>query len=174
VSIETVVKVGGSLLGEPDAFAWALRELSAAPLDGRVLVVPGGGPFADTVRAVDARMGLSDSAAHWAAIQGMNQYALVLADHLPCAMVVDTLVNRPSNRLSVLAPYAWLKCHDALPHSWDVTSDSIAASIAQTAGARRLILMKLSPTLAPYFETVVPPGSTLETEIVLPGTAIEW
>jgi aspartokinase-like uncharacterized kinase len=42
----------------------------------------------------------------------------------------------------VLAPYAWLRDADPLPHSWDVTSDSIAAWVAGQVGASRLVLLK--------------------------------
>ena len=47
------------------------------------------------------------------------------------------LVNVP-----VLAPYRWLREADPLPHSWTVTSDSIAAWVAGQVGARRLVLVK--------------------------------
>jgi 5-(aminomethyl)-3-furanmethanol phosphate kinase len=172
----TIVKVGGALLNAPDAFVWALDQLSRAPRDGTVLVVPGGGPFADAIRAVDRRIGLTDTAAHWAAILGMNQYALVLADLLPGATVVET-VYPPNDCLPVLAPYTWLRCHDTLPHSWDVTSDSIAAHIANSVGAKRLILMKLATVTDPYFHQAAEatePGARLAHEFVLPVTEIQW
>jgi aspartokinase-like uncharacterized kinase len=41
-----------------------------------------------------------------------------------------------------LAPYRWLRDADPLPHSWAVTSDSIAAWIAKELNARRLVLVK--------------------------------
>ena len=47
-----------------------------------------------------------------------------------------------SRRIPVLAPYAWLRRADPLPHSWEVTSDSIAAWIARAIGASRLVLVK--------------------------------
>ena len=56
----------------------------------------------------------------------------------------------------VLAPYAWLRRADSLPHSWQVTSDSIAAWIARALGARRLVLVK-PPGFAPG------PGSVVAT-----------
>ena len=42
----------------------------------------------------------------------------------------------------MLAPSAWLLRADPLPHSWDITSDSIAAWIARVLGTRRLMLVK--------------------------------
>jgi aspartokinase-like uncharacterized kinase len=169
------VKVGGALLNAPDTFAWAVRELAGAPRDGSVLVVPGGGPFADAVRDVERCVGLSDSAAHWAAVLAMNQCAHVLAAHLPGADLTENPLRRPpAHHIPVLAPYTWLRSTDPLPHSWDVTSDSIAAHVARVTGARRLILMKLASSVDPYFKHVAPAGSGLETEIVLAGQPITW
>jgi aspartokinase-like uncharacterized kinase len=121
--IDTVVKLGGAVLAEGSVMA-----LAGIPHDGRTLIVPGGGPFADGVRAADARFGLSDDDAHWAAILAMDQYATALAALAP--------------GLPIVAPYHWLRAVDPLPHSWDVTSDSIAAWVAVAVGARRLLLVK--------------------------------
>jgi aspartokinase-like uncharacterized kinase len=137
--ISTVVKLGGAVLAEAPIMA-----LSGIACDGRTLVVPGGGPFADTVRAADAQFGLSDDDAHWAAILAMDQYATALAAIAP--------------GLPIVAPYHWLRAVDPLPHSWDVTSDSIAAWIAHAVGARRLLLVKPvdkgSDLVDRYFECI--------------------
>ena len=44
--------------------------------------------------------------------------------------------------VSVLLPAGLLAERDPLPASWGVTSDSIAAWVAGTAGAERLVLVK--------------------------------
>src|SRR6266852_4299449 len=49
---------------------------------------------------------------------------------------------RARARLPVLAPYRWLRAADPLPHSWEVTSDSIAAWLAGQVRARRVVLIK--------------------------------
>jgi aspartokinase-like uncharacterized kinase len=143
--IGTVIKIGGSALGSRIEI----------PADGRTLIVPGGGPFADTVRAVDSRFGLGDDAAHWAAILAMDQYAHALAALTRGARVV---YGPESHGLPVLAPYQWLRATDPLPHSWDVTSDSISAWVAHTVGAKRLLLIKPvsegSGLVDRYFECV--------------------
>ena len=111
-----------------------------------MLVVPGGGPFADGVREVDRRIGLSDSAAHWMAVLAMDQYAHLLASRLAHGVLVESVAGirqaLASDRLPVLAPSPWLRAVDPLPHSWDVTSDSIAAWIAGALGASQLVLVK--------------------------------
>ena len=64
--------------------------------------------------------------------------------------------------MPVLAPYRWLRDGDALPHTWEVTSDSIAAWVAGELGARRLVLVKApgatGDLVDKYFEQARRPG----------------
>jgi aspartokinase-like uncharacterized kinase len=97
-------------------------------------------------------------------VLAMDQYAYVLVDHLSGS----TLVARPSDigqalenrRIPVLAPYQWLREADPLPHSWDVTSDSIAAWVAGQVGASRLVLVKpphaIGSLVDGYFHRALP------------------
>jgi len=59
-----VVKLGGSLLADPQQWRAALSTLTSAAKSYRLVIVPGGGPFADVVRSIDERFRLSDDAAH--------------------------------------------------------------------------------------------------------------
>jgi aspartokinase-like uncharacterized kinase len=168
--VETVVKVGGGLLAHVDHFDAALATIGVAATSRPLLIVPGGGPFADAVRAADRRLGLGDEAAHWMAVLAMDQYAHLIAGKLAGSVIVaeareiaDALGAWPVGHVPVLAPYRWLREIDPLPHSWDVTSDSIAAWVAGRVGARRLILVK-PPGLRPgvettdaYFSRALPP-----------------
>ncbi len=145
MSPDAVVKVGGSLLsaGMTRSLVEALSEVALAhPL----VVVPGGGPFADAVRQVSKRHGPGDSASHWMAILAMDQHAHLLAAMSSraelCIAPEQCLRIRDARRLVVLAPYAWLRAADPLPHDWQVTSDSLAAWVAARLGARRLVLLK--------------------------------
>jgi len=52
----TVVKVGGSLLSQAGAFDAVIEALTAFRRGRRVVVVPGGGPFADAVRQMLRRV----------------------------------------------------------------------------------------------------------------------
>jgi aspartokinase-like uncharacterized kinase len=141
-----VIKVGGGLNRVPDGLDRVCRALGQAADGRRVVVVPGGGPFADAVREFDRQVGLSADAAHWMAVLAMDQYAYVLAERIPRGMLVDELgaVGKTLNagHVAVLAPGRWLKAADLLPHTWEVTSDSIAAVIAGALDAGRLILIK--------------------------------
>src|SRR5882757_2855389 len=75
-----VLKLGGSLASSGGLTA-CLAALGT--LRGEIVVVPGGGFFADAVRAAQPRFGFSDRAAHHMAILAMEQYALLLVDRLP-------------------------------------------------------------------------------------------
>jgi len=132
----TVVKVGGGV-GDLKALCTALGALGERhPL----LVVPGGAGFADAVRAADRRFGLSAEASHRMAILGMEQFGWLLSELIPGAVRCADLARVGSGRTTVLLPAALPL--DALPASWSVTSDSIAAWVATQAGAGRLVLVK--------------------------------
>lgn len=149
-----VIKVGGSLGAGPAALRRLMETLGRAARRQRLLVVPGGGSFADEVRRADRRFGLGDSAAHWMAILAMDQYGHLLARLAPGALLVRHARRLKPGRLHVLLPSAWLLDADPLPHSWDVTSDSIAAWVARAVGVPRLMLVKdVDGFLAPRRES---------------------
>ena len=122
-----VVKVGGSLLSHIPRIVPVLIA-SPRPL----LVVPGGGIFADAVR----QAGVNNDAAHWMAIAAMEQYGWVLASQ----GMATTLHLKLPTKTCVLLPYCVMRRQDPLPHTWDVTSDTIAAWVAGILGADLLVL----------------------------------
>jgi aspartokinase-like uncharacterized kinase len=144
--VHTVVKVGGGLLGKAGALDLVLEALTAFHAGRRIVVVPGGGPFADAVRQMFRRVKIGDDAAHWMAILGMDQYAHALAARAPGGVLVESepaiAAALAAGQLAVLAPYRWLRAADPLPHSWEVTSDTITAWLAGALGARRVVLIK--------------------------------
>jgi aspartokinase-like uncharacterized kinase len=154
VTVDLVIKLGGGVLPYAAQFESALAAIGEAALTSRLLIVPGGGPFADAVRDVYRQYRLSDSAAHWMAVLAMDQYAHLVASRMPASVLVTSASEiagaLDAQQVPVLAPSQWLREADPLPHSWDVTSDSIAAWIAGQLGARRLVLIK-------------PPGASGET-----------
>ena len=87
-NVETVVKIGGGLLAYPGHFDAVVSAIGAAAREHRLLVVPGGGPFADAVRKVDRRLRLSDDAAHWMAVLATDQYAHLVAARLPRGVLI--------------------------------------------------------------------------------------
>jgi (4-(4-[2-(gamma-L-glutamylamino)ethyl]phenoxymethyl)furan-2-yl)methanamine synthase len=165
----TVVKIGGGILAIPGAFERVTRAVATASKKARLVVFPGGGPFADIVRDIDGKMGLSPSSAHWMAILAMDQYAHVLAEQIADAEIVDGSAGiakvHERGGIPVLAPHRWLKSADELPHTWSVTSDSLAAYIAALLGAHRLVVIKPREggmeLMDPHFTRALPDGIEL-------------
>jgi dihydroneopterin aldolase len=140
VSPLAVVKLGGSLAQGDDLKSW-LAQLVSLP----VVVVPGGGPFADQVRALQIKFGFSDAAAHKMALSAMEQFGRMLADLEPRLVPAMSLADI-SHALSLGQAALWLPSvlwdHPDIPQSWDVTSDSLAAWLAVQTGAPRMLLVK--------------------------------
>jgi aspartokinase-like uncharacterized kinase len=176
--IDLVVKVGGSLLARPDHLEETLGQIAEAAARVRLVIVPGGGPFADAVREIDRRIGLADDEAHWMAVLAMDQYAHLLAARLEGGQLVRTkeqvIAALDANRIPVLAPYSWLREADPLPHSWDVTSDSIAAWLTGALGAGQLLLVKPPGANEPYvddwFSRTLPPDTT--SRVIIAGASL--
>jgi 5-(aminomethyl)-3-furanmethanol phosphate kinase len=134
----TVVKIGGGL-GD-DALPGLCAALGELGERHRLLVVPGGAGFADAVREADRRFGLDADTAHRMAILGMEQFGWLLSDLIPGAERCADLALAGTGPTKVLLP-AGLRL-EGLPASWQVTSDSIAAWVAERVGAERLALVK--------------------------------
>jgi aspartokinase-like uncharacterized kinase len=135
----TVVKVGGGI-GRDDALKRLCTALGELGERHPLLVVPGGAGFADAVRDADRRFGLSAEASHRMAILGMEQFGWLLSELIPGAERCTDLSRAGTGQTSVLLPAALPL--EALPASWQVTSDSIAAWVAGQVGAGRLVLVK--------------------------------
>lgn len=149
-----IVKLGGSLTQDPRLLAWLalLAELGG----GRVTVVPGGGPFADAVRASQAHWRFPELAAHNMAVLAMAQVAHLfhgLEPRLALAADEDSIrrvlhAGQPALWLPTMA----LRDAPDLLTNWDVTSDSLSLWLARLLNAERLVIVKAC---------AIPPISTL-------------
>jgi 5-(aminomethyl)-3-furanmethanol phosphate kinase len=139
----TVIKLGGSHALSPLLGPW-LGAIGRAA--GQVVVVPGGGPFADAVRAAQPRMGFDDDAAHDMALMAMAQYGRALTSLTAGFVYTDTIDAVRSvlarGDIPVWSPWPMLRAHRDIPRSWDVTSDSLAVWLAGVLEASRVVLIK--------------------------------
>ncbi|MFN0018729.1 MAG: hypothetical protein ACKVP0_10755 [Pirellulaceae bacterium] len=149
-----VIKVGGSLLRhQPDAQAKdtiaALKTWLGLQTPAANVLIAGGGEFGDVIRRADAAHNLGEEAAHWLCVDALSVTAQLLG-----AVVGLPVVTRPEElpqdipTSCVFDPAPFF--HDCefrlfaapLPHTWAVTSDSIAARVAEYLSARELVLLK--------------------------------
>ena len=138
-----VVKVGGSL-AETGRLKTALAMIRAARRP--VVVVPGGGPFADGVRDLQAAMNFDDAVAHRLAMLAMHQMAelmVSLQDGLQVAQSLDEIADVVGRgQAPVWAPLLTMAKDATIPADWSATSDSLAARLAELLGGVRLVLLK--------------------------------
>lgn len=156
-----VFKLGGSLLDLPDladrlqtAVDTALRRLAQPAFP---VVITGGGQAADCVRSWQQQFALSDSVSHDLAIHAMSFSArlvsslhsrFVFAHSFPdsgtsqCPTSVDLLIHIMNPESVIRREEQSLPPARQLEKSWNVTSDSIAAWLAQRRRAAGLCLLK--------------------------------
>ena len=73
-----VVKLGGSLAHSPDLNSWL--DVFSDPSGIKVVIVPGGGSYADEVRRSQKISGFDDDTAHRMAILAMDKFGLWLCE----------------------------------------------------------------------------------------------
>ncbi len=148
-----VLKVGGSL-AESGGIAAVLDLVIAASRP--VVIVPGGGAFANTIRALQPAMNLTDALAHHLALLAMHQMGLVIASHdarfEPSETLAEIKAALEAQRIPVWLPYALQSKDDTLPADWTTTSDALAARLAERLGGASVALVKSCP---------IPPDATL-------------
>jgi hypothetical protein len=100
-----------------------------------VLIIPGGGKFADAARNTLVQ----GTPAHWMGIAGMEQYGWYLSSFNIQTTEKAEIFELPH----IFLPYKYLREKNPLPHSWDVTSDTIGAWLASNLCADLLILKSI-------------------------------
>ncbi|WP_246160684.1 amino acid kinase [Aureimonas fodinaquatilis] len=148
-----IIKVGGSSISSPDLKVWIESiEQTIRP----VVLVPGGGPFADTVRRYQKVIGFDDDAAHHMAILAMEQFgrAIVSLGNRLVAVATKEAIRKAlsENKIPVWMPAKLALRAGEIGRNWSVTSDSLAAWLAGQFSGCSLCLIK---------QLDLPEGSTL-------------
>lgn len=144
-----VVKVGGSLLDWPD-LARRLWQWLQQQGRGANYLLAGGGVWADAIRDADARFALGQETSHQLCLRAMDVTGQLLEQLLQQARAAYATEFPDEQRsISVLeastllaTPEITARFNAPLPATWDATSDSIAALLAQAFGATELVLLK--------------------------------
>jgi len=138
-----VVKLGGSTAGADEMAVW-LAALAGTRLP--LVIVPGGGPFADQVRDAQRRLGFSDRAAHVMALLAMEQFGHVILDRhgrfTAAASPHQIEQALAGGKVPVWLPSSLASAEPGIEASWNVTSDALAAWLAGRIGAAALLLVK--------------------------------
>jgi len=139
-----VIKIGGSLMGCTELPRWL--DVIATTGAGKVVLVPGGGPWAEEVRQAQQLEGFDERVAHRKALRAMEQFGKVLAgmraNLVPASSVAQFHAVLRDRGVAVWMPCEMVVADNSIPESWDVTSDSLAAWLARRLDASVLLLVK--------------------------------
>ena len=140
-----VIKLGGSL-SRSEALINCLSSVQKKFQGRAVVIVPGGGAFADQVRLAQQRWQFDDKTAHNMAILAMQQMALLIKglkdDFSIARSVTDIPKQLHRQKIVIWSPDIVELDNAGIQASWDITSDSLAAWLASTLSATELILVK--------------------------------
>jgi aspartokinase-like uncharacterized kinase len=143
--MDAVIKIGGSLAEDPERLRALCAKLSEFAKKYAIVVVPGGGRFADVVRDFDKRFTLSSEISHRMAVLGMDQFGLLLSQIIPNSRATYLLNDAKQfseiGVVPVFLPSRLMFKEDPLENSWNVTSDSISMYVASRLHAAKVLLV---------------------------------
>jgi len=144
---EALFKIGGKILENSNSIKSTfsqLTQLYEEQILQKIIVIPGGGSFANFVRSLDEALQIGDDLAHWIAIYSMNYNGIMLHKKYPDLERIEKLktFQDAKQMFCIFLPYSFFREDDTLPHNWDVTSDSIALYVANKLKLSRCFLIK--------------------------------
>lgn len=153
-----IVKLGGSLYLSPYLKTWC--DQIARIHSDTVIIVPGGGPFADQVRDADAQWNLSKAISHKMAVMGMQQFGLLMLNFNKNLKSIESIKGEINLGAGVWMPYKDVVEYCDYPANWQTTSDSLALWLADELTASHLCIVKSANVLD------VSPEQIVESDVV--------
>ncbi|MFW9879583.1 MAG: hypothetical protein ACFFG0_41435 [Candidatus Thorarchaeota archaeon] len=140
-------KIGGTILEDFENLNSTIAQFSQLfekDVIQKIILIPGGGSFANFIRKVYSELKFTDELAHWMSIISMNYNGMGLSKKFPKLDVFEDYIKltKPGKIFCIFLPYQFLKENDKLPHNWDVTSDSITLLLARELGLNECFLIK--------------------------------
>jgi len=142
-----IVKIGGKILENKENLESTIaqfKHICENDIVQKIIIIPGGGTYANFVRKIDEKISIGDELSHWMAIFAMNCNGIELSQKYNDIKYFDNLgeLKKSNGRIVIFLPYDFINQRDELLHSWDVTSDSIALYIAHHLGLKECFLIK--------------------------------
>ncbi|MFX1304606.1 MAG: hypothetical protein ACFFBV_06690 [Promethearchaeota archaeon] len=143
----SIFKIGGKILEDFENLKSTISQLTQIfneNLIQKIILIPGGGSLANFIRKVYSELKFTEELAHWMGIISMNYNGLELSKKFPKLEIIEDFdrLKKLSKSFCIFLPYKFLKENDKLPHSWDVTSDSITLFLARELGLQECFLIK--------------------------------
>ena len=139
-------KLGGSLLNSGFMKIWI--KFITNHFKGRAIIIPGGGLFANHIRAVQKDYNLENDIAHDMALYSMSQMGLLISSidrinlHF-CNTKHEISRVIEDNKVPIIGSFDFLKTRiGASNKNWSITSDSIALLISEELQLNTLLIVK--------------------------------
>lgn len=140
-------KIGGKIIEDFENLNSTISQLAQIYNEGlleRIIIIPGGGSFANFIRKIYSELKFTEEIAHWMGIISMNYNGLELNKKFPNVEIIENYERLIEKKkiFCIFLPYEYIKGNDKLPHSWDVTSDSISLFLAKELELNECYLIK--------------------------------
>ncbi len=142
-----IVKIGGKILEDKanlESTIMQFKHICENNIVQKIIIIPGGGTYANFVRKLDTKLSIGDELSHWMAIFAMNCNGIEISQKYNDIKTFDSLVElkKSNERIVIFLPYDFINQRDELPHTWSVTSDSISIYIASILKLKHCFLIK--------------------------------
>ena len=134
-----VLKIGGSWITNPK-LKTLIRRLEKKK-KGKIIIVAGGGCFADSVRFAFKKTKMSEKLANTLALKSTEIFCSYLKD-INKKLYLTTDKRFKDNSLNVWLPSVILSNEKSFKRNWDSTSDSVAAWLSDNIKADGLVFIK--------------------------------
>jgi aspartokinase-like uncharacterized kinase len=142
-----IFKIGGKILENFEDLNSTISQLTQLFEKDRIqkiILIPGGGSLANFIRNVYSELKFTEELGHWMGVISMNYNGIELGKKFPEVDIIEDIntLRKLHKSLCIFLPYRFLKEIDRLPHSWDVTSDSITLFLAKELDIPHSFLIK--------------------------------
>lgn len=148
ISKMIIAKIGGKIIENHKNLEHTINQFKTLLFDKKIIdklvLIPGGGSYANFIRILDKKLDIGDDLSHWMAIYAMNSNGEAISQEYKDIKSIKNLEELKESKDSFLVflPFDFLYQTDELPHSWSVTSDSITIYIAAILNLNKCFLIK--------------------------------
>jgi aspartokinase-like uncharacterized kinase len=146
-SRSVLFKIGGGILENHTNLSSTISQVEQLYNTNKIqkiVLIPGGGTPVNFIRKLYSELNFTEDVAHWMSIFSMNYNGIQLSEKFPHIKSIENSkkLKKESRSFCLFLPFQFLKKRDELPHSWEVTSDSIALYLTKKLGINKCILIK--------------------------------
>jgi aspartokinase-like uncharacterized kinase len=144
---QAIFKIGGKIIENHQSLTTTISQLTSLyerNILYKIILIAGGGSYANFIRLLDQTLHIGNDISHWMAIYTMDLNGKKISRYFPRIKKTKNFeeIEKIERDFIVFLPYKSLRQNDVLPHSWDITSDSITLYLASKLNLKVCYLIK--------------------------------